>query len=760
MGIAKIARRTFLIGATAIAGGLAVGYYYVRKPYPNPLEGDLAKGEVTFNPYVKIAADNTITIITPRADMGQGVQTTLAAMVAEELDVALDQIEIEHGPAGWAYYNAAMLEDGGPFPFLDESFIAEASRSAMQPIAKLLGIQATGGSSSIKDGYDKMRQSGCAARHLLVAAAALEFNVAAKSLKTENGSVTNPTSGKSLTYGELAARAATLEPPLKLVLREKSDWKLLGKSQKRADIPAKVTGQPIFGIDVDLPDMVYGTVKICPRFGASAISYRDKAAFAVPGVQSIIPLETPAGKGFGIIADNTWAAFKGAEALEVEWGKASYPEDDDGIYALFDDALATTPDYTMRDDGETETLFADAPREAVLSAEYSVPWLAHTCMEPMNATAQWKDGVLDIWSPNQSPTLIQMTAASLVDVPAGDVNIHTTNLGGGFGRRLEVDFTLYAVEMAKHTKGKPIKVTWTREEDVRHDTYRPAAKYKLQALTKKGAVPTALDIRAASPSIIKSLMARTFPLLSPAGPDRTMADGLFDQPYDIENYRVAMSRVDVDIPVGFWRSVGYSHNAWAHECFLDEIAEKSELDPLALRLELAKNYPAALGVLNKVAEMSNWQNTKFATGSKRGRGLAMSLSFGTWVAEVVQVAATDEGIVIENVWCATDIGTALDPKNIETQMMSGIIFGLSAAMGQEITFKDGMVEQGNFDDYDAMRMAQCPNIDVEVLQTYHKMGGAGEPGTPPAAPALTNAIYAATGKRIRKLPLSGEVDFA
>ncbi|MFK5977298.1 MAG: xanthine dehydrogenase family protein molybdopterin-binding subunit [Rhizobiaceae bacterium] len=759
MGIGKIARRTFLIGATAIAGGLAVGYYYVRKPYPNPLEDDLATGEATFNPYVKIAADNTITIIAPRADMGQGVQTTLAAMVAEELDVTLDQVKVEHGPADWTYFNAAMMEDAGPFPFLDESFIAETSRSMMPPIAKLLGIQATGGSTSIKDGYDKMRQSGCAARHLLVAAAAIEFNVDAKSLKTGNASVTDPTSGKSLTYGELAAKAATLEPPSELVLREKSDWKLLGKSQMRADIPAKVTGQPIFGIDVDLPDMVYGTVKMSPRFGAGAISYRDSLALAVPGVQSVIPLETPAGKGFGIIADNTWAAFKGAEALEVEWGEAAYPSDDDGIYALFDDALATTPGYTMRDDGKTETAFADASRETVLNAEYRVPWLAHTCMEPMNATARWKDGVLDIWSPNQSPTIIQMTAAGLVDVPAGDINVHTTNLGGGFGRRVDVDFTLYAVEMAKHTKGKPIKVTWTREEDVRHDTYRPAAKYKLRALTSKGKAPAALDIHVASPSIIKSLMGRTFPSLSPMGPDKSIADGLFDQPYDIENYRVTMSHVDVDIPVGFWRSVGYSHNAWAHECFLDEIAEKSELDPLALRLELAKNYPAAVGVLNKVAEMSNWKNTKFASGSKRGRGLAMSLSFGNWVAEIVQVNATDEGIVIENVWCATDIGTALDPKNIEAQMMSGIVFGLSAAMGQEITFKDGMVEQGNFDDYDAMRMAQCPKIEVEVLQTYHKMGGAGEPGTPPAAPALTNAIFAATGKRIRKLPLSGEIDF-
>ncbi|MBL4731268.1 MAG: xanthine dehydrogenase family protein molybdopterin-binding subunit [Rhizobiaceae bacterium] len=759
MNIRKIARRTFLIGATAIAGGLAVGYYYVRKPYPNPLEDELSEGEVTFNPYVKIAPDNTITIITARAEMGQGVQTTLAAMVAEELDVTLDQIKVEHGPADWTYFNSAMMEDASPFPFLDESFMAEATRSMMPPIAKLLGIQATGGSSSMKDGYDKMRQSGCAARLLLIAAASQELGIDAAGLKTENGSIIDPASGQSMTYGELAAKAATLEPPSKLVLRKKSDWKLLGKSQRRTDIPAKVTGQPIYGIDVDLPEMIYGTVKMSPRFGANAIFHDDKAALAVPGVTAVIPLETPAGSGFGIIAENTWAAFKGAEALEVKWGKADHPPEDEGIYALFDKALSSTPHNIMRNDGNAETVFADAPREVILSAEYRVPWLAHACMEPMNATARWKDGVLDIWAPNQAPTLIQMTVSGLVGVASEDVNVHITTLGGGFGRRLEMDFVQYAVEMAKHTEGKPIKVTWTREEDTSHDVYRPAAKTKLRALLNPGTIPTALDIHLATPSIIKSFMGRTFPMLSPAGPDRTMVDGLFDQPYTIENYRVSTSKVDVNIPVGFWRSVGASHTAYVHECFLDEIAEKSKMDPLAMRLELAKEYPAALGVLNKVAEMCVWDN-KFAKNSTRGRGLALSLSFGTWVAEVVQVNATEDGIVIENVWCATEIGEALDPDNVKAQMMSGIIFGLSAAMGQEITFSDGMVEQQNFDGFDVMRMHQCPTIEVEILETYHKMGGAGEPGTPPAAPALANAIYAATGKRIRALPLSSETDFA
>jgi len=393
MGIAKIARRTFLIGAVAIGGGIAVGYYYVRKPYPNPLEDDLASGEATFNPYVKISSDNTITIITPRAEMGQGVHSTLAAMVAEELEVSLDQVNVEHGPANWAYANGAMLEDGGPFPFFDEGFLAETTRSIMPSLAKVLGLQVTGGSSSIRDGYQKMRHSGCAARFLLVAAAAKRWGVDAEGLETADATVKDPASGKSLTYGELALDAAKIEPPSNIVLKDKKDWKLLGKSPNRTDIPNKVVGSPIYGIDVDLPEMVYGTVKMCPRFGAKAKSHDAAAALKVPGVQKIVPIEGLGGSGFGIIADNTWAAFKGAEALEVEWEEASYPPDSDGMFEKFAEALTKPPETSMRDDGNVDTAFADAPREEIVEAQYQVPWLAHATMEPMNATARWNNGV-------------------------------------------------------------------------------------------------------------------------------------------------------------------------------------------------------------------------------------------------------------------------------------------------------------------------------------------------------------------------------
>ncbi len=756
MGIAKIARRTFLIGAAAIAGGVAIGYYYVNKPYANPLEDDLAEGESTFNPYIKISEDNTVTIITPRAEMGQGVHTSLAALVAEELDLTLDEIVAEHGMADWAYYNAGMMEDGVPFAAFNESFMAEAARVAMPAVGKVLGLQATGGSSSIKDGFDKMRQAGCATRYMLLEAAAKEFGVSKDSLKLDGKTVVDPASGNSKTFGELASAAAALELPSELILREKTDWKLLGKSQPRVDIPDKVTGGHIFGIDVDLPNMTYGTVKMSPRFGAKAKSFDDAPALAVPGVQKVVPLETQTGSGFGIIADNTWTAFKGAEALEVEWGEASYPKTSEAMMDVISAALDTEADQSLRDDGSVVTAFADAPQEELLQAEYSVPWLAHACMEPMNATAQWKDGVLDVWAPTQAPTIIQMICSDLVGVESDAVRVHTTKLGGGFGRRGEVDFPIYAVELAKHTDGRPVKVTWSREEDQRHDTYRPAAMGRMKARVKPGELPTAFDMHISCPSIMKSLLARTFPGQAAAGPDNTISHGAFDQPYTIPNYRVQSSKADLPIPVGFWRSVGNSYNGWFHEGFMDEIAEKAEMDPLAMRLELMKDYPSAVSALKKVAEMSEW-GRDMPEGS--GLGLAHVLSFGTWVAMVVEVSDNDGDISIDNVWAACEFGTVIDPSIVKAQIMSGIVFGLSSAIGQEITFAEGEVVEGNFDEFDSMRMNQCPKIHVELLETYHKIGGAGEPGTPPSIPALANAIYAATGTRLRTMPFTNDVSF-
>ena len=754
--VGKIARRTFLIGTAAIAGGVAVGYYYYRKPFPNPLEGDLAKGEVTFNPYVKIGADNTITIVAPRAEMGQGISTTLAAMVAEELDVGLGQVKVEHGPASYAYYNSAILEEGGPFAFFDESMTAEIVRAGMGVVGKFLALQGTGGSTSTRDGFDKMRQAGAAARQMLIAAAAQKLGIAAADLETANGSILHKASGKSLTYGAVAATAATMAPPAEIRLKDKADWKLLGKPQKRIDMLAKVTGAPIFGIDVTLPEMLYGTVKMSPRFWAKPVKADFSNAEKMPGVIKIVPIDTNYGHGFGIIAENTWAAFKAAEAIDAEWADPEYPLDSAGIFEVLKQALGTKGSV-MRDDGDVDTAFADAPRERIVEADYAVPYLAHATMEPMNATARLKDGVLDIWCGNQAPTLVRQLCANAVGIEQDKVSVHTTFMGGGFGRRIEMDYALCAALMAKETAGRPIKVIWTREEDMRHDAYRPASVGKFQARLGNDGIPVAVDMTIASPSLIASTLRRLFPSIPPLGPDKSIVDGAYDQPYTIPNYRVSGIAAPASIPVGFWRSVGCSINGFFHEGFMDEIATAGKTDPVELRKTLMAAYPAAVKVVEKVAEMAKWGE---ALPAGKAKGMAFTLSFGSWVGEIVQVADTPSGIRIEKVWIAADVGTALDPDIIEAQLISAAIYGLSAAMGQEITFADGMVEQSNFHDYDAMRISQCPAFEVAILENFHKMGGVGEVGTPPAAPALANAIFALTGKRIRTLPLSKEVTFA
>lgn len=757
MGIAKIARRTFLFGAAALAGGVAFGYYSYRKPYPNPLEGELAEGEATFNPYLKIGADNAITIIAPRAEMGQGIHTTLAALVAEELDVTLDQIVIEHGPEGSAYYNSGALEEGAPVPQFDRGWMAESLRATMGVVGKFIALQFTGGSSSLGDGFEKMRHAGAGARESLKAAAAAEWGVSANSLKTEAGKVLHPASGREATYGSLAAKAATIAPPSDIALRPRSEWKILGQSQPRKDMLAKVTGAPIYGVDVDLPDMLYATVRMNPSPGGPLRKLDDSAARALPGVQTIVRLDSPYGQGFAVIADNTWRAFKAADAVTAEWGPGATVPSTTEMEALLAKELDGNDFFTLRTSGDIHVAFADAPRESVIEAEYDAPFLSHAAMEPMNATARFNDGVLDVWAPNQSPTVIKAIAGRIPGIDAEKVNVHTTFLGGGFGRRTEPDFSDYAIRLALLTEGRPVKVTWTREEDLSHGPYRPIAKARYKARLGQDGLPVALAASVAAPSVVANAVPRYFPDVPMGGPDNSLIDGAYNQPYAIPNYHVDGRAVELGVPVGFWRSVGYSYNSFMHESFIDEIAHAGKTDPLVLRRKLMADYPVALGVVEKVAAMSGWE-TPPAAG--RARGMAFSLSFGTWVAQVVEISQSDAGIRIEKVWCAADPGLVLDPANYKAQMMSGILYGLSAAMLQEITFADGIVQQSNFHDFDSLRLNQSPEVEIELMENSPFMGGAGEPGTPPAAPALANALFALTGKRVRRLPLSKDFTFA
>lgn len=755
--LGTITRRSFLGLAALAAGGIAVGYYFYRKPFPNPLEDDLAEGEASFSPFVKVAADDTITIIVPRAEMGQGVTTTLAALVAEELDVTLDAIVVEHGPAAAAYANIAMLSEAVPFPRFDQSTLAELARGGMAVLGKFLAVQGTGGSSSTVDAYEKMRMAGAAARETLKAAAAARLGVAVETLRTEDGRVIAGASGDSLSYGELATAAAGLPAPADIPLRPQSAWKLLGRSLPRTDMLAKVTGAPIFGVDVTLPDMVFATVRMNPHLGGKMLSMDVSTAEAMPGVIRVMPLESYLGSGYAVIARTTWHAFSGADAVVPQWADASYPKDQEEIWKQLEDAVSTPGGSVMRDDGDVDVEFADAPQERVIEAEYRVPFLAHTAMEPMNATAQFRDGVLDIWTPNQVPTLIRTVCARELGIAEENCRVHTTYLGGGFGRRLEVDYALYAALIARESEGRPVKVIWTREEDITHDMYRPAAIGRFRARIGEDGFPQAVDMRIAAPSVTRSFVGRLFPSLPMMGADPTIVDGSYNQPYTIPSYRVTAIIAPASVPVALWRSVGNSYNGFFHECFMDEIATTGGKDPVELRRRLMADHPTAIGAIDRVAAMADWGGP-LAQG--RARGFAFTYSFGTWVAEIVEVSDTPAGIRIEKVWIAADLGLVLDPAIVEAQIVSGAVYGLSSAIGQEITVADGVIEQTNFHDFDAMRMHQCPAFEVAILQTAARMGGAGEPGTPPAVAALANAVSALKGERMRRLPLSSNVLFA
>ncbi|TCD15964.1 xanthine dehydrogenase family protein molybdopterin-binding subunit [Oricola cellulosilytica] len=752
----KILRRTFLVGTGVIAGGLAVGFYTGFRPHENPLEAGLADGESTFNPFVRIDAGGKIHVIVPRAEMGQGVTTTLAALVAEELGVGLSAVEVEHGPAAGAYYNSVMLEESGPYPVFAKTLLAETTRALSGATGRLLGLQVTGGSSSVRDAFEKMRHAGAVARYLLLQAASEEMGEAVPDLLIEGTEVVSA-SGERVSLGVIGPKAALIKPPSDLALKDPSEWTLLGKPQQRTDLLAKVTGAPIFGIDTDLPNMVYGTVRMSPRLGAGIRSFDMAAAEAMPGVIKIVRMDTQTGTGFGVIAENTWAAFQAARAIDVEWEDAPYPDDTNAIMEVFRGRLDSgAAGSSYRDDGDVEAAFADAPADLVLTADYEVPYLAHAAMEPMNATAWLRDGKLDIWAPNQAPTVIQTVCAGIAGIDAQDVAVNTTYLGGGFGRRGEVDFSIYATLMAMNSDGRPVKVTWTREEDTSHDTYRPAAAGRFRARVDADGAVEALDMRIATPSIIKSVGRRTFPSLPTGGPERLLTEGAFDQPYTIPNYRVTGVETEMPVPVGFWRSVGYSFNGYFHESFLDEIAEKTGQDPIEMRIRLMSAHPEAVMVMKKLAQISGWAR-RLPDG--RAKGVAFTLSFGSYVGEVVQVAQTPSGIRVEKVWAVADVGRALDPGIVKSQIESGIVFGLSSALGQEITISDGRVEQQNFYDYDAMRIHQCPEFEVVILENAETIGGVGEIGTPPSIPALANAIYALTGERIRTMPLGNHIAF-
>ncbi|TCP60375.1 isoquinoline 1-oxidoreductase beta subunit [Rhodovulum bhavnagarense] len=742
---AMIARRAFLMGSVTVAGGFAVGWYSLNQPYAFPLADELPRGITPLTAYVLIDAGG-VTLITPRAEMGQGATSIQAALLAEELDVPWDEIRTDPGPPAPAYFNATIIGEGMPFAATDTRWRAEAMRGLGATMGKLMGFQITGGSSTVPDAYDRLRLAGAAARQMLVSAAAARLGLPEDQLTTREGAVIAP-DGTALPYTTLAPHARRVPRPRKVTPKDPADWRLLGKPMQRLDIAAKSTGTARFGIDETAPGMVHATVRTNPRRGGGVNGFDAGAAEAMRGVLKIVPVPG----GAGVIADNTWRAMQAAAAIRFDWAPSPYPATTDG---LFDSIAAAfvhdARDSRLRDDGEVDKTLE---RGADVSAEYRVPFLAHAPLEPMTALAWLTSRGLEIRAATQIPRFAVKTAARLTGLPEDRIVLRALPMGGSFGRRLEDDYIAQAVELARAMPGRPVKLTWTREEDMTHDFPRPAAIARGRGRVEDGRV-TALDLSISSPSVSASQLGRLG--LNPMGADTSIVNGAWDQPLAIPHYRVTGYRAPETVPVSSWRSVGASGNAFFHECLLDELIYAAGADPLEERLRLCTHAPSR-AVLEAVGEMSNWGRP---LPSGAGRGLAFCLSFGVPCAEVVEVSQTPRGLRIDRAFAAADVGRVLDPVNIENQMQGGVIWGLGHAMRAELTYADGRPEQENFDTYPAMRITECPEIKVRALETGDTVRGIGEPTVPPAAPALANAIFAATGQRVREMPLTREVTFA
>jgi isoquinoline 1-oxidoreductase beta subunit len=641
------------------------------------------------------------------------------------------------------------VNEAFPFAATDDSGLANSARDFGAALTKLLGMQMTGGSTTVPDGFVKMREAGAVARETLKEAASRRTGVPRDQLATDNGAVLLPT-GERIPYTDLAMDAAAVEPVTDVALRPADQWRYIGKDMLRTDIPGKSTGTERYGIDVMMDNMLYATVRTNPGIGAPLNSYDDRAAKSMRGVKKVVEISN----GVGVIADNTWRAFKAANAITVDWGEPDYPPSSDEMWDVL--AKSFTEDYRevrFKNDGDAEQAVAAAGE--VLEAQYRVPFLAHAPLEPMNATVLVADDRVDIWTGTQIPGYLQGHAAKVAGVDKDAVFVHVLPIGGSFGRRLDDTYAIQAVEVAMAVKGTPVKMTWTREEDMLHDYPRPAQMARARGVVKSGKVDT-YDLSVASDSAATSWLGNRLgiPL---GGPDMTIVAGSWDQPFAIPNYRVTAYRAPVNLPIGFWRSVGASGNGFLHNGFLDELIHAAGADPLQELIRLC-NHDVSRHVLETVGEMCQWQGRYL--GENRGRGLAYTLSFGVPVAAVVDVTNTEQGIRIDDVYMALDVGTVVDPINFEAQVSGGIIFALAHAMNCELTYEDYRPQQTNFHAYQGMRLYQAPRIQVKGLEMGEEVRGVGEPSVPPTAPALANAIFAATGQRIRELPLNKEVQFA
>ena len=718
-------RRQFLKVSGAAGGGLLVGFYLPGAARVAEAAGAQAK----LNAFVKVGTDGRVTVICGQSEMGQGCHTALAMMVAEELEVDLARVHIEQGGIDPAFGNPRYI-----------GFKAVG------------GFQATGGSSTVRNVGVPARRAGAAARFMLLSAGAERMKVPVTECFAENGFVVHRPSSRKVSYGAIANDAANVAAPDDPVLKPPSEFKIIGKSMPRHDLALKVTGKPVFGLDVARKGMLTATVARCPVFGGKAKSFNAERALKVKGVRKVARI----GSGVAVIADGYWAAKKGRDALEVVWDEGPMAQVSSAELSRRWAELAkgTTAAERLKTGDAAAALAGSARR---LESVYEVPFLAHVCMEPMNATAHFKGNSVEIWAPTQAQSWSQHAVAQLTGLPAKAITINTTYLGGGFGRRLEVDYVVEAVEASRAAGNVPVKVVWTREDDLQHDFYRPASYNVVQAALGADGMPTAWRHRIVGTSILQFF--KTFGhFLRKDGLDPTSVQGAGDYfPYDIPNVYVDYVNNNPGVPSGFWRSVGNSQNGFILESFVDELAHAAGKDPYEYRKALlAKPHAARLrAVLDLAAEKAGWGKPLPAGVS---RGIAAHFAYGGYCAQVAEVSVAKDGNVkVQRVVAAIDSGWVVNPDMVRYQVEGAIFYGLSAALYGEITVKNGRVEQSNFHDYRVARMPEMPKVEVHILEGKGEQGGAGEPGVPPIAPAVCNAIYAATGRRIRRLPINPEL---
>jgi len=705
-----VSRREFVTVLTAAGGSLLLGY---RVGEGQRVASVASAPGFAPNAFIRIAPDGSITLLMPQAEMGQGTHTSMSMLLAEELEVTPEQVRLEHAPP-------------------DDKLYANP----------LFGEQITGASSSIRMFYEPLRRAGATARAMLIAAAAASWNVDAASCRARKGVVTHTPTGRTLSYGALAAKAATVPVPDKVALKNPKDFTLIGTPAKRPDTPSKVNGTAQYGIDVRLPGMLIATVAASPVLGGRVAGLDDEKAKAVPGVRQIVQLDDAA----AVVADHMWAAKLGLAALDIRWedgpnAKVSTADVVEGLAKA-----SETAGVTARKDGDPASALAGAAKK--VEAVYESPFLAHATMEPMNCTVHVRRDGCEVWTGSQVLTRARAAVAKVTGLPLEKVVVHNHFLGGGFGRRLEVDYVTQAVRIAKQVDA-PVKVVWTREEDVQHDVYRPYYYDRFAAGLDAHGKPVAWSHRIVGPSI----MARFLPPGFKDGIDIDAVDGAVQLLYDIPAIQIEYVRHEEPVlNTGFWRGVGVTHTNFVVESFIDELAAVSKQDPVAFRRALLRKSPRALTVLELAAKEAGWGKP---VPRGRGRGVALLFSsWGTYLAQVAEVEVTGSSDVrVRRIVCAVDCGQVVNPDIVKAQIESGVVYGISGALWGEVTLKDGRVEQSNFHNYRVLRINEAPPIAVHLVRNTEAPGGIGEPGTAVTAAALGNAIYAATGKRLRKLPL-------